>query len=197
MRTRNFTPGLILIAVGAMLLLGNLNIIEFDFGYIWPLFMLIPGIVQEITYLVRRKHPGNLVSAAIMTTYGALFLYLNHFGWDQMSLLWPLFITGVGLGLMQLYFAQPKHQSLYPGLILTVFSLGYIALMYYNLDFSLMYPVIIILIGLSLIFRPKKFKDGIHVNIDYDFGEKTKDNVEDNEHIHVHTSESKTDEDDK
>lgn len=94
--------GAAIIVVGLLLLLGR--IIDLDLGALWPLFVLVPGVVILISGLAAA--PGGAGTAATvtgsqLTALGLLLFFQNLTGWWQTwayawALVWP---TSIGLGL--------------------------------------------------------------------------------------------------
>ncbi len=93
--------GSAIILVGLLLLLGRL--VDLDLGALWPLFVLIPGVVMLVSGLAAA--PGGSGTAATvtgsqLTGLGLLLLFQNLTGWWQTwaygwALVWPASI-GVG-----------------------------------------------------------------------------------------------------
>jgi len=76
MKKNNALGGFVLVVVGALMLannLGNWNLFSMD--WLWPMFILIPGLVFELGYFSNRSNPGLLVPGGILTTLGLLFLF--------------------------------------------------------------------------------------------------------------------------
>jgi hypothetical protein len=94
--------GSAIIVVGLLLLLGRL--IDLDLGALWPLFVIVPGVVILVSGLAAA--PGGAGTAATvtgsqLTGLGLLLLFQNLTGWWQTwaygwALVWP---TSIGLGL--------------------------------------------------------------------------------------------------
>ena len=88
-------PALILIAVGAIFFLNNLNIIRFgDIFVYWPVVLVALGI-----YMVAdRPDGGSKVGGGILTAVGGIVLSINlgflHMGWGE---LWPLIPIALGI----------------------------------------------------------------------------------------------------
>jgi len=136
-RTSAIIWGLILIAVGALVILKQQNIIEFGWNIVWPSAMLFIGIAFHIEcFASNGKNYGLLVPGGILLVYGALFLYCElQRDWDAMAVLWPLFIIGPGFGLLELkLFSGGKQGSWIPVLIL--FTIGGIFLVTQTERFS-------------------------------------------------------------
>lgn len=154
MRRGNYTLGIILIIIGITILLANFGMIKIDWYKYWPIILLVPGLVFEISYFIGRSNPGVLVPGGILTTYGILFLINILYGWHWMNQLWPLFPLGVAIGLFQLYlFGDREKMLLIPIGILGGFSLLALGFTITFIDLKLISPVILILIGLLIIFK--------------------------------------------
>ena len=101
--TQRVILGSTIILVGLLLLLGR--VVDLDLGALWPLFVLVPGVVILISGLA--ASPGGSGTAATvtgsqLTALGLLLLFQNLTGWWQTwaygwALVWP---TSIGLGLM-------------------------------------------------------------------------------------------------
>lgn len=77
--------GIVLILVGVVWLVSNfVPDFKLNWNYIWPLFLLVPGLVMWIGFLVSRKKKedvGVLIPANILT-FLALTFYINIIGSD-------------------------------------------------------------------------------------------------------------------
>jgi predicted membrane protein len=95
MGTSHITGGLILVAIGVLFLLGNLNLIHASYWIAyWPVILIVIGLVQ----LVDSTSSSGRVGGGVLLVVGGLFLadnldYLHFPIWD----LWPLILIGVGL----------------------------------------------------------------------------------------------------
>ena len=156
MRRDNLFVGAALILFGIIFLLSNFDIIDISIQKLWPLFILVPGVLFELAFFMNRKEPGLLVPAGIFITTGIVFIITVTFGWNIMAYLWPLFPFGVAVGLFQLYlFGGKETELLIPVGIIGGFSL--VALTF-TLDFwsmDLIISGILILSGLLIIFKRK------------------------------------------
>ena len=158
MKTGNIITGIILILLGGLFLLLNLDLIDISLNLAnhWPIFLLIPGLIFEFSYFINRKEPGVLVPGGILLTYGVLFYINIYYGWGMMTYLWPVFPLGVAFGLFQLYLFGGRDKAL----LVPVFILGGVFLITLNfnlrfLDFSFIFPILLIIVGLLIIFRRK------------------------------------------
>jgi len=157
MKKNNYLFGLLLLCIGGLLILANFGVIEIVWDNLWPLFLLIPGIVFELSYFIYRKDAGLLVPGGILITYGLLFLVNVNYGWHLMENLWPIFPLGVAIGLFQLFLFGGREK----GLLIPVGILGAISLFFLinNLlfvDFRLVAGIALVLIGIWIIFKKAK-----------------------------------------
>jgi hypothetical protein len=160
MHRSHFTLGVILIFIGVLSILNQFfNFDFFSMSTLWPLFILIPGLIFEFSYFTSRKDPGLLVPGGILTTIGTLFLFETFTNWYFAAYTWPIYPFAVAIGLFQLYlFGNREKGLLVPVFILSAVSFISFASMMFNrvfwwLDKSLIFPALLILIGLSLLFR--------------------------------------------
>ena len=161
MKKINYLFGLFLLFIGALLILANFGVIEIVWDNLWPLFLLIPGIVFELSYFIYRKDAGLLVPGGILITYGLLFLVNVNYGWHLMDNLWPIFPLGVAIGLFQLYLFGGREK----GLLIPVGILGAVSLFFLinNLlyvDFRLLAGILLVLIGIWVIIKKAKSNNG-------------------------------------
>ena len=149
--------GIVILFLGVFMLLNHLQFIEFRFALIWPLFLLIPGLIFEFGYFFsRKKNHSQLVPGGILTVYGLVFFLEAYFGWAFLSPVWPFLLLGVAFGLFQLYvFGNQDRSLLLPTVLLTVMGLSNILQNYYAFDFQLAVPIILILAGLFLIVKKR------------------------------------------
>lgn len=160
MKKSGLSTGFILLFAGLFLLLYNLGWLDFNWDYIWPMFLLVPGIAFEASYFNKGNNPGVLVPAGILMTYGVLF-YLNIFwGWHLMDVLWPLFIFGVGFGLFQLYiFADRSRGLFYTSILMMAIPMLVIVLAINSKSYGLLLPGIFIVLGLVIVFSSMRDKN--------------------------------------
>lgn len=148
--------GIVLVAVGVLLILMQLDFIEnidiFSWRYIWPAFMILLGIMFHVQFFAgKAKAPGVLVPGGILLVYGCLFMYMSIMGWRSAGVLWPFFLVGPGFGLMELkLFSRGKEGSWIPVIIL--FGLAFTFFMAYNFtSFPTAAAAALIVIGVAII----------------------------------------------
>ncbi len=157
MKKINYIVGLFLLFIGVLLILSNFGVIKIIWENLWPLFLLVPGIVFELSYFIYRKDAGFLVPGGMLITYGLLFLVNVIYGWHLMEDLWPIFPLGVAIGLLQLYIFGGREK----GLLIPVGILGAISLFFLinNLlfiHFGLLAGIVLVVIGIWIIFKKAK-----------------------------------------
>ncbi|UJF35107.1 hypothetical protein [Paenibacillus hexagrammi] len=103
MARNSYSIGLLLIGLAVVLILGKIGVIHFVFAFLWPVVLLIPGLLFHVLYFNRSLPAGVLVPGGILTTYALMFFYCNIFGWHATSYLWPGFILGVAIGLYEFH----------------------------------------------------------------------------------------------
>ena len=95
--------GIALIVVGVLLLFGQLFHIRLG-GFLWPLFVLVPGAAILVLALTTENQAGEglAVFGGVVTAVGALLFYQNTTNhWQSWSYAWALAgPTAVGLSLM-------------------------------------------------------------------------------------------------
>ena len=154
MKKINYIFGFLLLFIGVLLILSNFGVIEIIWDNLWPLFLLIPGIVFELSYFIYRKDAGLLVPGGILITYGLLFLVNVNYGWHLMENLWPIFPLGVAIGLLQLYlFGVREKGLLIPIGILGIVSLFFLISNLFFIDFRLLAGIVLVIIGIWIIFK--------------------------------------------
>jgi hypothetical protein len=165
MYKRNLTLGIILILIGAFSILNQFfNLKLFSMSTLWPLFILIPGLLFEFGYFSSRRDPGLLVPGGILTTIGALFLFETFTGWRFAAYSWPVYPLAVAIGLFQLYiFGRHEKGLLIPVTILTAVSVfSFTSMVFKELlwwfDTNLIFPAVLILTGLLILFSNRNGK---------------------------------------
>jgi len=160
MKKGNAFIGSILIVIGILMLadnLGNWDLLRMD--RMWPLFILIPGLIFELSYFSGKRNPGILVPGGILTTLGLLFFFETFTGWHFAAYTWPVYPLAVAIGLFQLYlFSGRPAGLLVPVFILTAVSGTAFATMFVKeinrwVNLGLVVPSVLVIIGLVLIFH--------------------------------------------
>ena len=168
MEKKSLLPGIILISIGLLFLATNLNLIWIDwediwyeFWTLWPLAILVGGVLFWLGWLKNRNDYGLLMPGTIMIIYGLLFWYCMEFGWWRMGedRLWSLFIIAPGLGFFAMYALGKQEKGfLVPAIILTLLGVFFLTGPY---SWRILWPVVLILIGVRLLMKGKKKTDAL------------------------------------
>jgi hypothetical protein len=92
------TLGIVLIALGSLFLLVNLNFLWFGWEAVWPFFPFLIGILMMKLYATQRRPP--LLFGGLVLTQLGLFFFLFTAGvapWPAMEGLWPFLILIPGI----------------------------------------------------------------------------------------------------
>ncbi|MCD1261537.1 hypothetical protein B5M42_022295 [Paenibacillus athensensis] len=158
MARNSYSVGVVLIGLAVVLLLGKLGVFHFVGSMLWPLFILVPGLLFHALFFGRIWPAGVLVPGGILTTYALMFLFCNFVGWGAMSYLWPGFILGVAVGLYEfhLFDRNAERGVLIAAMILAAVAVGLFGM---TLLFKLgVYVIVLLLIlaGVFMILRKPK-----------------------------------------
>lgn len=158
-----FTPSTLL--GGALILLGISILAGLVFGvefvsmrYLWPIFVLAPGLFFEAAYFSRRKAPGFLIPGGILTLLGALFFFEVFTNWALSAYTWPVYIYAVAMGFYQYYLFGFKPKGMLIVAILlasvaTIATCGIVCQFAFSIvPYKLILPIIFILCGAGLVF---------------------------------------------
>lgn len=158
-------PGVILIAVGLYLLLTQFNILSIDWNVVFPLGMLGLSAFFFISYS-SKKDTSLIFPATILFVLGFFFFIRNYnlfdlkFYFYHMRDYWPVFLIAFGSGsAAQAAVKREGVGSVLIGVIavlvgvMFLFDFSYI---FYRFDWHKFWPIILILIGTSLIIKHRK-----------------------------------------
>jgi hypothetical protein len=150
--TGKIIPGVILIVLGILFLLPKLGI---NFGNLWPLFILAPGLAF-LTFCYfspdKQKQAGILIPGTILTLISIFFLYMNYAGWEKSDKLWPVYPLIVSIAFYLTYLGGGRKDK---GLLVPANILGVVAVLFLifgAVSFNL-WPLILIIVGLFIILK--------------------------------------------
>lgn len=160
MKTRNFFWGALLIAIGTLLMLNNFYDLEiFRISKLWPLIILIPGLIFEFEYFSTKRNPGLLVPGGILSTIGLLFLFETFTNFHYAAYTWPIYPLALAIGLFQLYLYYGRPSGLlvpvfiFGGVSITAFVIMFLQNFYPWVNSSIVFPVLLILLGLFVLTK--------------------------------------------
>lgn len=162
MSKSNSSLGLALIVVGIIGILGyyfNFNI--FSMSKLWPLFLLVPGLAFEFGFFMDHKNSGLLVPGGILITLGIVFLFNTYTNWYFAGQTWPFYVLAPAIGLFQLFlFGNHNPGLLIPVGVLTVVAVfGFLGTSFAHINHSLIWPIVLILVGLMFLFNKPNSND--------------------------------------
>lgn len=154
---KNNTVGLVLIALGIVLIVQKTVGLDIEiWSFIWPFFLIGPGITMHTKYFSERNDSRSLIIAGILTTYGLYFLFnviTGNMG-HTYSFIYPL---GICIGFMESYlFGQKRSSYLSVGIVFFIISLlVFMKNVYPNLvNFrDVVIPVILIILGVVILVK--------------------------------------------
>lgn len=139
--------GLLIVVAGIVILLGKLGVFGFLGRALWPLIILIPGLLLHVLYFSKRARAAVLVPGGILTVYGLLLGLCNTFGWGLIHYLWPAFLLGIAVGIYEYYlFESPQPESMLP--IALILGFASLVLFFFSLlHTAAIYILVVLLIG--------------------------------------------------
>lgn len=150
-RINSLVWGTVLLLVGVVVILGQLNIIRLDGDITWPVIVLAIGLIFHLYYFFAREHnEGLLVPGGILLVYGVMMLLIQTAG-QSLGKLWPLFILGPAFGLFELYvFSRGRKGSMIPVFILTAIGGGFLLMNYDVANGQVILAILAVCLGVGL-----------------------------------------------
>lgn len=150
--------GLFIVVAGIVILLGKLGVFGFLGRTLWPLAILLVGLLIHWLFFSNRGRAFVLIPGGVLVVYGLLFEICNLWGWGLLSYLWPVFLLGFAVGAYEYHlFASPKPE----GVLLIALFLGlvsFILLFFTLLHTGAIYVLAILLIALGIWFILRRGK---------------------------------------
>ena len=118
------TLGLMLIGLGLLFLLAQ--VLGFSLvGYVWPLFIVVPGLLCFAGLIAGgRRAAGLAVPGALLTTLGGILLLQSLTGYyESWAYVWPLLPAAVGAGIAIIGLLHGNRTTLLVGVVLVVVNL--------------------------------------------------------------------------
>ncbi|NOY77526.1 MAG: hypothetical protein GXO76_06615 [Calditrichaeota bacterium] len=156
-RTQSMWPGIVLIVIGLILLLNQLDIFTFDWNVFWPSLVILLGIF----FFVRvPRDRGAIFPGVLFFLSGLLFLVKNLSWYEpyiEVSIGGMLMII-LGLAFVALYIVQPENWGLlipaslflFFGFIIWADRVGLID-WYTRRQILRLWPALLILIGTGIV----------------------------------------------
>jgi hypothetical protein len=90
--------GLLLLGVGAVLLLNNLNLIPQNIADLWPVPVVLVGLWLLVS--AARRPRGRGLTAAIVVSAIGMFWLAESLNWITEDLFLPVLLMSIGLGIV-------------------------------------------------------------------------------------------------
>ncbi len=157
-RVNSLVWGTVLLLLGVVLVLNQLNVLDVQRGMAFPIILLALAVLFHLYYFFSgRGNEGLLVPGGILLTYGLMFLISELYG-DKGTIfhsgLWPLLILGPALGLFELYaFSRGAKGSMVPVFILTAIGGGFLLNTFLDVSFTVVLAIVLIGVGAGLMIN--------------------------------------------
>jgi len=174
--TGHLVVGIVLIVIGILAIIGQL-VGGGIWAYLWPGFVLLPGILMFIGMFLGGKKAGGLaIPATILTILGLVLFYQNTFDqWWTWSFVWALVgPVAAGLGIV-LFGAYTGDQGARRG-GMVVLLIGLVLLVIFGLAFGLgragalgyVLPLALIGLGVYIVIARMHSSASMKNNVDDD-----------------------------
>ena len=157
-KKRSIVPGLILICIGIIAILGNFGLLDLDWEVLWTYLLIILGIIFWLGFIFDRNKDGLIMPGTILLTYGLMFNLSARFRYVDMADIWPFFILGPAFGFYAMYiFGKRERGLLVPAVILTIVG-GVFLLQSYTIIKYIWTPVLVV-VGVLVLMNKKGGKE--------------------------------------
>lgn len=147
------TTGIFILVAGIVILLGKWGVFSFLLKTLWPLLLLIPGIILHLWHFYRKGSAELLLPGGIMVVYSIIFFIGIIGGWGTLKYIWPGFLLGIAIGLFEYDRFGTRHQPgvLAGAIILGVVSLVLLSLLLFSWSVIYLLAILLIIVGIYLI----------------------------------------------
>jgi len=156
-KTKQFTMGIIIIAVSVVVMFFNLKSFEGSFKNLWPAIVLLFGLIFYIYYFSTKKKK-NRTSILFLATFLAVasvpLFVLTFTSFENIDKIWPGFLFALGMGILAVYFyGKQKGITLFTSSM--VISISILIWIFYSVRsrFGLVIGVSLLLIGAAFLTR--------------------------------------------
>lgn len=168
-KEKSIMPGVVLILIGLVLLLRQLGVVDLRWRYLYPIVLLCLGILFLVS-MFTKGDKGAIFPATVLLVLGLFFILRNFALFDfgfyfyEAREFWPIFPVAFGAGFVALFFFRENDWGvllvggilLFLGVVFFLREFGF----YFWYDLLDYWPVILILVGLSIIISHLRRKTG-------------------------------------
>jgi hypothetical protein len=98
--SKNIITGILLLLVSGAVIVLNIRALEVGFKQLWPVLVLVAGLVLALTAFAGRRRSPLLLAAGTFLCFASVFLLvLAMTGWENLFYLWPGFVLALGMSL--------------------------------------------------------------------------------------------------
>ncbi|HAZ37758.1 MAG TPA: hypothetical protein DEF85_06420 [Clostridiaceae bacterium] len=150
--------GITMIGIGILLMVQNTIGLSVDiWSIIWPLFLLIPGIVIHANYFRgNRRESWSILLGGILLVYGAFFLLKAIIKWPDSYNMDFVYTLGIGVGFLESYLFNKKSSM---NLILSIIFIAVSVYTFIKSAFpdisninGYIFPILLVVLGVYLLF---------------------------------------------
>ncbi len=156
-KTKNSITGVLLIAVGVAVIVFNSRALSGGFAKLWPFAVLLLGLVLCVYFFSSRKkkdRPLLIFLGAFFLAASVLLFVLALGSYQYIRVLWPGFLSALGLGFLSVYLTGDRKKATYA---VSLFLIGVSVLIwiFYSLksQYGLVIGVSLFVIGVGFLTR--------------------------------------------
>lgn len=156
---KSYLWGLVFILVGIFLIIQRTFLFDINlWNFIWPFFLIIPGITIHYNYFSKNRGTKNLILGGILTVYGFYFLFSILTNWRYVEYTNFIYPLGVGIGFFE-DFAFEKHKNSFVISAVLIAVSIYMFLKSLNLYYGIeqyVLPIAFILLGIYILIKSRR-----------------------------------------
>ncbi|MHA0855820.1 hypothetical protein [Paenibacillus sp. CMAA1364] len=142
--------GLGIVIAGIVILLGKFGVFSFLGRSLWPILIIVVGVILHWLYFNLRRPSLLLIPGGIFIVWGLLFLICNIWGWGLMAYLWPALLLGLAVGLYEYYLNENYSSNILLWVSLSIGLLSFIFFLFSLMRTGGIYWLAILLIGAGI-----------------------------------------------
>ncbi|HEX8221350.1 MAG TPA: DUF5668 domain-containing protein [Chloroflexia bacterium] len=116
-RGNNIVGGVVLILLGAVLFAGTIQPFDLEWGNLWPVFLVVPGVgLLGLAFGMSKERRASVVMAGTTLLLLAIFFFaftLERADWSEQATLWPLYVMIPGLAGLVAYLGSDMERPGY------------------------------------------------------------------------------------